>query len=306
MKHKTSAFTFLLIAFLSLTLWLTLPSQKACAQTSACDPQYMDALEARAWMEAQREISQNQNLIAKPNSVLAYTCFDRLLGNAAKNIGSQPPFSQSSKGVVGNKLSDSLTEALKPAVDNHLFLAFNHSYTGDRPTTSPEGAGKYKTVAGPITGQHYACDEMKRAWEAAKCVNFQSNINTDAFFDFPQYSRGDPRKLPKLYAQCGAPNLPYTFGKAMAIAFNNKPQFHTLAAENLGDTAPYQEDPVISHLDKTRPGACAAPIPTGLIISRSGSNYMEHICPNPGCVYIPGNTTPGSGSCSRDGTSPAP
>ena len=43
------------------------------AQNSPCDPDYYESLEARAWLEAQREITQNQNLIYKPDSALEYT-----------------------------------------------------------------------------------------------------------------------------------------------------------------------------------------------------------------------------------------
>src|SRR5690349_5990742 len=51
--------------------------------TTPCDPEYMDALEARAYLEAQREVAQNQNFILKPDSVLEYTCFDMFLGHFA-------------------------------------------------------------------------------------------------------------------------------------------------------------------------------------------------------------------------------
>ncbi len=63
---------------------------------SACDPDYYETLEARAWLEAQREITQNQNLITKPDSVLQYTCFDKHLG--ALNKAAQEMFSGESEG----------------------------------------------------------------------------------------------------------------------------------------------------------------------------------------------------------------
>ena len=60
-------------------------SHSALAQFAAtpCDPDYYESLEARAWLEAQREITQNQNLIFKPDSVLEYTCFDNHLRELA-------------------------------------------------------------------------------------------------------------------------------------------------------------------------------------------------------------------------------
>lgn len=48
-------------------------------QRNTCDPEFWDVLTDRAWMEAQREITQNQNLIPRPDSVLEITCFDSFL-----------------------------------------------------------------------------------------------------------------------------------------------------------------------------------------------------------------------------------
>jgi hypothetical protein len=56
-------------------------SQAYAAATAPCDPQFMDAIEARGYIEAQRQIEQNNNYILQQDSVLEYTCFDRLLGN---------------------------------------------------------------------------------------------------------------------------------------------------------------------------------------------------------------------------------
>ena len=59
--------------FLSaLTLAFVLPAAESHAAglfpspRQLCDPEHMDALDARGYIEAQREISQNENLIQKP------------------------------------------------------------------------------------------------------------------------------------------------------------------------------------------------------------------------------------------------
>lgn len=52
-------------------------------ERETCDPEFWDVLTNRAWMEAQREITQNQNIIARPDSVLSMTCFDSVLDHIA-------------------------------------------------------------------------------------------------------------------------------------------------------------------------------------------------------------------------------
>ena len=62
---------------------------------SPCDPLYYDSLESRGWLEAQREITQNQNLIFKADSVLEYTCFDRFANELAQHA--RDMFSESTR-----------------------------------------------------------------------------------------------------------------------------------------------------------------------------------------------------------------
>jgi hypothetical protein len=78
---------FLTTATCALTFPIHAFGQSAPAPAaSSCDPAYYDTLQSRAWLEAQREITQNQNLIFKPDSVLQYTCFDKHLGAVKKAI----------------------------------------------------------------------------------------------------------------------------------------------------------------------------------------------------------------------------
>ena len=52
-------------------------------ERNTCDPDFMEVLENRAWESAQREITQNANLIARPDSVLSVMCFDSWLDDLA-------------------------------------------------------------------------------------------------------------------------------------------------------------------------------------------------------------------------------
>ena len=50
---------------------------------NTCDPAFREVLSNRAWMEAQREVTQTQNLMARPDSVLAMSCFKQFLDHQA-------------------------------------------------------------------------------------------------------------------------------------------------------------------------------------------------------------------------------
>src|SRR5438105_8890544 len=59
----------LIIAVLAVS-GLTFGSLQICASAlmTSCEPEFMDALEARGYIEAQRQIEQNGNLILKQDS----------------------------------------------------------------------------------------------------------------------------------------------------------------------------------------------------------------------------------------------
>ncbi|MBI1301873.1 MAG: hypothetical protein GC137_09490 [Alphaproteobacteria bacterium] len=90
---------------------------------NTCDPEFMHALNSKAWMEGQREISQNQNLIARPDSVLTLSCFnkhlDQLGSYANANFPSNP---QASEGGLGNFFNDLIQSADELLADSDPFF----------------------------------------------------------------------------------------------------------------------------------------------------------------------------------------
>lgn len=116
---------------------------------TACDPEYMDALESRAWLEAQREITQNQNLISKPDSVLEYTCFNRFLNQMSHgfNVISQATSTQPAvydrlfsetghwgavTGINSRSTDDTLENVVRTTMNAYLTRNFQHNFLGDR------------------------------------------------------------------------------------------------------------------------------------------------------------------------------
>src|SRR5688500_5108068 len=115
---------------------LTLAPRNACAgapPVQPCDPLYMDAMEKRAWLAAQRESAMNQNIIVKPDSVLEYTCFDQFLGMLAQRYTNGYLFSEvACCGVTPDFdiLNLLLQQGVWNAVVPYLSVNFEHTFRG--------------------------------------------------------------------------------------------------------------------------------------------------------------------------------
>ncbi len=78
-------------------------------ERKTCDPEFWEVLKDRAWQEGQREITQNNNLIARPDSVLQMTCFDSFVNHLTRYSGGNFPGNpQASVGEMGGMLGSAL------------------------------------------------------------------------------------------------------------------------------------------------------------------------------------------------------
>ena len=116
-------------AFAVITLALVMVTHTTNAQTiadSPCDPEYFESLKSRAWLEAQREITQNQNLIFKPDSVLEYTCFGGHL--AELSVHAADMFSENPRwGVNPGDMLGALTDLVYTAQVSYIEANFKTS-----------------------------------------------------------------------------------------------------------------------------------------------------------------------------------
>lgn len=251
-----------------------------------CDSLYYESLSARAWLEAQREITQNQNLILKPDSVFEYTCFDRLVRELSAHANSMlsettlfgsPLGTNSMDQALQNLVGDSLREYINSNFGSKTGVPAGYNMLAGHPSAAGISHNISTVTAGSPTTSYYSCDIMERVWQAAKCTNFISNATTDGFFTFEEYagSAVDKRHLPTV---CGAIDTNWAANLGVALS-----------------TGPWTNDPVQTYLEETAAPTgttCSGdPIPTGVRVIRSGydeNDYLEHVCLQPGCRYDPG------------------
>ncbi len=267
-----------------LALCISFGSQgMAGVAPSPCDPEYYQSLRSRAWLEAQREITQNQNLIVKPDSVLEYTCFDQfmsILAYEAFNMFSETP----RWGIVlpPNSMDIALQNLVGTALGSYLAANFSHMFRGHRSLVLDYLP---RPVSG-IPGTAYLCTSMRDVWLESKCTDFIEDPGTDGFYTFENYrDTPDKRTRPD---PCFNPGLPARW----AIEFNTA---------TVNPFTPWEEDnqAVFFGLLAGCDGGTLQ-LETGVIVQRSKQEprrYREKVCAPPGCRYVPSGMN--SGSCQR-------
>jgi hypothetical protein len=273
------------LAFAGLVLVSSFPT---FAQPASCDPRYWDSMKAKAWLEAQREIAQNQNLIYKPDSVLEYTCFDEFLNHLSQVVHVQHRlFSQTIEWgtITGPNMQAALSDLVGNALVPYITANFGHNYLGGRGNAAA-GNG----AIGPVASRNYACVEMDAVWQQAKCLNFiqQAPVNRtarDDFFNLSWFASNDPRDLP---SACTADAR---WGLNTNLAFNS-------------GGGGYVEEAFLTYSSHFATAGCpAAAIPTGVLVRRQNyADYNEFVCINPGCAYVP--TGMNAGNCTQAGGNP--
>jgi hypothetical protein len=235
------------------------------AVPASCDPTYWDALKGKAWMEAQREIEQNQNLIYKADSVLEYTCFDKFLNVLASSAPSL--FSSTTQWGTITPATD-MTTALQilvgGAAQAWVTSNFNHDFLGGRRNTP-------SYTLNNVAAGAYSCDVMDQVWKVAKCMNFVDKTHDD-FFDLTKYDGWDARALPN------------------ACTADSRWAAQSAAAGNTGTggVPTYRTETynTYSAFFTTSPSCSAPKIPTGIKVNRPPIGpYDEYICVNAGCAY---------------------
>lgn len=207
------------------------PFAYAGAVPATCDTNVWDVIGARAWEEANREITQNQNLIAKPDSVLSYICFDSFmdhLANYSENGGPEDPDETGAiidifwqlyvlmRQITG-MIDPDLTEGLDMnSVLEILILDSLMNNVSLLSVADPDGAqaalcgrgyyietnfnhnflGGRSTISAALDDDvddaNYNCSRMMTVWNVARCYDFMSEPSHDGFYTFGQPSVTSP------------------------------------------------------------------------------------------------------------------
>ena len=220
----------------------------APAETS-CDPVYYDTLESRAWLEAQREITQNQNLISKPDSVLRYTCFDKMADDFASATGSM--FSGGADVNVAKTTATDFVQA--------NFADVHANAIG----------GRSGDVGSALDG---SCDAMQKVWEQSQCMNFAANPDTDSFFTIKEYV--DSAASDKRF-EASCPEVAGWSAEFDALLPENTAWEEDLVASFLSEFV--TDDDCDASLQ----------VATGISVIPAGGGeaYQAKVCVKSGCVY---------------------
>ena len=280
------------------------------AKRVSCDANFMNQIYGKAFLEAEREMVIANALIAKPDSVLEYTCFDQQVRAMARD-GAQI-FTETERwedtdipinGALGvpiglpvddatiwvNMLDDYLDLRLERVVlqilNNYGGRNFRHDFLG-----------------GAATGDNYdfedevddvstaPCDFMYNVYFVAKCDEFALNapfMSFEEYFSTPALLTTDPRSLPEACEDSHG-----ITAERLALAKNEGWRFASF-------------DPVDLLLERVRgydiEDECQndVPIPTGVMIrvqtfdqdlfgnkiALDDYTYEEKFCANPACYF---------------------
>ena len=289
--------TFALVVFSSAAFAGAAPNV-----SPGCDPDFLDVMESRAWLEGKREMEVAQRLIVKQDSVLEYSCFNLRLnevGLAANTIFSDNIFSSAMfpthpatapRPPLGppntpqppinlgpnypNPPPNPPGQMFQTGLDNRMgmlvytpmfeFLVtnFGHSYAG----------GTFVSAA-PVT----ICNPMDAVWAFVKCQDF----------DIGHFRRFNHLALLDIRDLTGTHIPPNCNNTSRSSNWTSQ-----LTAANPTPGSPGAVDTVVTYNNTIDYNSCSAsPIETGITVSLDGATFPDAVCPNPACYYD------GSGSC---------
>ncbi len=380
------------------------------SDASTCDPEVEKIIKSQAWMAAQREITQNENIYARPDSVLSLSCFDSwlnyqnyyaekhfpikskaggawtedLMDLANIHVEADPNWSwgyvqrgmlevlvldqlQNVGSLIGNDLDEKRFSDCEVAKKEYYIADnFPDLMIGDRAKKiggyseiySYFGNDKDKvrldtsllvnvndTASASVVS--YTCSVMSEVWHRTKCYDFAtesslyeeggySGFGHDGFYTYDDYVKmsavkSDYRTEPEVCSVAGGGivvsdkdvkcwkqihgniSLPlgslgswddlFFFSSEIKIENGYSWSDENSSANPSVDLFVDVYDPLFDLVSGDENVSCAPPIRTGFVVMRSGKQYYDAFCPNPGCFFAAPDGLSGTGTCSRPGSS---
>ncbi len=269
-------------------------------EITGCATDTWTAMVNMAVLQTRRETIINQALIAKADSVMAYSCMNESMKKVGENLG--PIFSETKRWVnaqididgktvtVNKELGESSLDgavfgAATNAYMNYAQKSFKHSMLGGMLDIGGNENGNEDPSSEDSGAQDaLPCGIMSQVWQMAKCMNYSDVPGFPKFEDLISGDK-DPRKYPK-----------------------NMTCKNTGISQAMIDTARHKEvekSKLQLHYEQIKPdnGACGPAISTGVtvhirkdgIISRK-ETYQDGLCISPGCSYQTSGYS-GTGKC---------
>lgn len=311
----------MLFGIIPITAYAQNPENWRDEHAPSCDPEFADVLEARANLEAMREVEIAQTLILKPDSVLEYSCFhirNQELDEAADDLFSDnvdstdlfndPPLQFSGGSTPYAYNLPTITTGTVTAPNNNGgagLIAGPHPPGGELHTSRQgnliglvvsytlfefvydnfghEFAGG--TFVGPVSP---ICNPMEYVWNFLRCVDFNPNM----FLTLPQMAAFDPRTNP---IPCDDEDRADIWSNAMIAAYPEPGQPGGVSIIPLGGAGANVYTHSLNMMNINCGGS--QPIPTGVRVY-SGvppeDTHADAVCSAPGCYYNPaaGNCVP--------------
>jgi hypothetical protein len=131
------------------------------APIAGCDPVVMKALEAKAQAKVAADVATTDEIIKKPDSVLAMTCFNQAAGVSAQKGGQ----------IFSGDFTTSLTPIISDALQN-FYPNFNGSLAGTSPLYS-------QTALSPA----FNCTGMQDVWTEVATAGVPQTVGYSTFDD---------------------------------------------------------------------------------------------------------------------------
>ena len=260
---------------------------------TGCATDTWSAMVNQAVLQTRREMMINERYVAKPDSVMAYSCLVQQLMNVGQTAGifseSQLWANREIDVLNGQRvtvtidmgrysLDGAISNVAMEPYEHFLRSMFGHDFLGGMAPGLTSGGGDDDHAHS--AQDHAPCGVMRQVWRTAKCMNMTDDPLFPTFEELIA-ADNDPRIYPE-GTECR----------------------NTGITQNMIDIARGRDvatDPIDTYLTILGPGTCNPPIATGITVERQRGagqitttiRHADGLCLTAGCSY---QNTGGSGT----------